>query len=82
VRLSLKTINAGLAKSGFDTKLARGDGYLYVWSGEATGWLDRTVCVPNVHAFTLEQWIEEIWKLRQTNDSPDGCVAPAVQRRV
>jgi len=67
VPLSLKTINAELTKHGLDTKLTKGDGYFYVGSGEATEWLDRTVRVPTVNSLTLEQWIEEVRKLRDRN---------------
>jgi hypothetical protein len=67
VPLSLKTIDTELAKRGINTKLARGEGYFYVCSGEATDWLDRTVRVLTVHSLTLEQWIDEVRKLRETN---------------
>jgi hypothetical protein len=67
VPLSLKAINVELAKHGFNTKLTRGSGYFYVWSGEATDWLDRTIQVPTVSSLTLQQWIEEVRKLRETN---------------
>jgi hypothetical protein len=45
VRLSLKTVNAELAKRGCNVLLERGDGYFYFQSGEAADWLDRTVRV-------------------------------------
>jgi hypothetical protein len=38
-----------------------------VWSGEATDWLDRTVRVPRLRSLTLEQWVEEVRKLREKN---------------
>jgi hypothetical protein len=67
VRLSLKAINAELAKQRFSARLGKGDGYFYVWSGEASDWLDRTVHVLTLRSLTLEQWVEEVRKLREKN---------------
>jgi hypothetical protein len=67
LRLSLKAINAELAKRGFTAKLAKGEGYFYVWSGEATDWWDRTLRVPTLRNLTLEQWVDKIQKLRERN---------------
>ena len=47
--------------------LAKGDGYFYFWGGEAADWLDRTVRVPALHSLTLDQWMQEFEKLRETN---------------
>jgi hypothetical protein len=45
--LTLKTINAELARRGFKASLARGDGYYFhLMGGEATDRLDHTVRVP------------------------------------
>ena len=65
--LSLKTINAELARLGFNAMLAKGDGYFYFWSGDAVEWLDRTVRVPTLRSFTLQQWIEQFRILKQKN---------------
>jgi hypothetical protein len=67
VRLSLKAINAELAKHQFSARLGKGDGFFYVWSGEASEWLDRTMRVPRLRSLTLEQWVEELRKLREKN---------------
>jgi hypothetical protein len=67
MRLSLKAINAELAKRRFSARVGKGDGYFYVWSGDATDWLDRTVRVPTLRSLTLEQWVEEVRKLREKN---------------
>ena len=67
VRLSLKTINGELAKRGFDALIAKGSDYFYFWGGEAADWLDRTVRVPTLHSLTLDQWVQEFQKLRETN---------------
>jgi hypothetical protein len=67
VRISLKAINSELERHGCDAVLARGDGYFYVWGGEAADWLDRTVRVPTLQSLTLEQWIEQFQSLREKN---------------
>ena len=67
MRLSLKVINSELERLGSNAVLARGDGYFYVWGGEAADWLDRTVRVPTLQSLTLEQWIEQFQSLREKN---------------
>jgi len=67
VRISLKAINSELERLGCDAVLARGDGYFYVWGGEAADWLDRTVRVPTLQSLKLEQWIEQFRLLREKN---------------
>lgn len=67
VRLSLKNINAELAKRGHRAMLAKGDGYFYFWSGEAADWLDRTVRVPTLSSLSLEEWMKHFLELRKTN---------------
>jgi len=67
VPLSLKTVNAELAKRGFNAMLAKGGDYFYFWGGEPADWLDRTVRVPTLHSLTLDQWIDEFLKLREKN---------------
>jgi hypothetical protein len=39
--LTLKIINAELAKRGHKARLERGSGYFYFWTGEAADWLDN-----------------------------------------
>lgn len=65
--LTLKTINAELAKRGYDTRLEKADGYFYFFGGEAADWLDRTVRVPKVSSLTLEQWVEEFGSVKKRN---------------
>lgn len=65
--LTLKTINADLAKRGQKARLERGDGYFYFWTGEATDWLDKTVRVPTVGSLTLEQWVGMFQRLKKLN---------------
>jgi hypothetical protein len=67
VRISLKAINSELERLSCDAVLARGDGYFYFRSGEATGWLDRTVRVRTLQSLTLEQWVELYRILKQKN---------------
>ena len=83
--LSLKTINAELARRDIKALLARGDGYFYFWSGEAADWLERTVRVPSLHAFTLEQWLEQFRILKKKNEGlwrmPGGKAKKAAATR-
>jgi len=65
--LTLKAINAELAKRGHTAVLENGHGYFYFVGSEADGWLDRTVQVPKVSSLTLEQWVEELDKLEKRN---------------
>lgn len=68
MRLTLKTINDELRRLGHDVHIEKGDGYFYVWKGEANNWLDRTVNVPKVSNLTLEQWIDEFNRLKKVNE--------------
>jgi len=65
--LTLKAINAELAKRGHTARLENGNGYFYFFGGEAAAWLDGTVQVPKVSSLTLEQWVEEFDKLKKRN---------------
>lgn len=65
--LTLKAINAELAKRGNTVVLENGGGYFYFIGGEAAGWLDKTVRVPKVSSLTVEQWIEEFDRLKKLN---------------
>ena len=67
MRLSLKAVNAELARRGFDVLLAKGGDYFYFSGGEAADWLDRTVRVPTLHSLTLDQWMQEFQNLREQN---------------
>ena len=48
MRVTLKAVNAELAKRGHHAMLVNGDGYFYFRGGETTDWLDRTVAVPKI----------------------------------
>jgi len=67
MRLTLKAINAELAKKGLTALLAKGDGYFYFHFGEAADWLDRTVRVPTVNSLTLKEWLDEYQRLKKLN---------------
>jgi len=85
VPLTLKAINAEFARRGIQTLLARGDGYFYFWSGDAVDWLERTVRVPSLHAFTIEQWVEQFRILKKKNEglfrAPAGITKKVKQTR-
>ena len=63
--ISLKTINAELARLGYTGSLERGDRYFHFRNGEVVDWLDSTVRVPTLNSLSLEQWMEEFRKLRE-----------------
>lgn len=65
--LTLKAINAELAKHGHTTRLEKAGPYFYFFGGEAADWLDRTVQVPKISSLTLDQWIEEFGKVKKRN---------------
>lgn len=67
MRLTLKAINAELAKRGHQAMFEKGDGYFYFQSGEAVDWLDRTVTVPMVSSLTLDQWMQAFRDLQKKN---------------
>jgi hypothetical protein len=78
--LTLKAINAELAKRGHHVRLEKGSGYFYFWTGEAADWLDRTVRVSKVSSLTLEQWVEEFQRLRKLNQEIAKGRLPAKAR--
>ena len=67
MRVTLKTINAELAKRGHNTHLLRGNGYFYFMGGEAAAWLHKTVLVPKVSSLNLDQWLAEFDRLKKLN---------------
>ena len=67
MRLTVKAINAELAKRGFGAKLERGDGYFYFSGGEATDWLDRTVNAHSLSSLSLDLWMAEFDRLKELN---------------
>ncbi len=65
--LTLKAINAELARRGHKVRLEKAAGYFYFFGGEAADWLDRTVRVPKVSSLTLEQWVDEFGNVKKRN---------------
>jgi hypothetical protein len=47
--------------------LEKGDRYFYFHGGDAADWLDRTIRVPTLSALTLEQWVQEFYRLQKLN---------------
>jgi hypothetical protein len=72
--LTLKIINAELAKRGFRASLAWGNGYFYFMGGEAADWPDPTVRVRTLQVLTLDQWMDEFKKLAEKNRQLMGQV--------
>ena len=72
MRVTLKAVNDQLKLLGFDAELAKGDGYFYFSSGEASDWLNTAVRVATLSSLTLDQWVEEFKKLKALNESLSG----------
>ncbi len=68
MRLHLKTINDELARLGFHSELAKGDGYFYFQSGEAADWLDTSVKARTINSLTLKEGIAEFRRLKELNE--------------
>jgi hypothetical protein len=66
-RVTIMAVNDELARLGHQARLERASGYFYVWTGEASGWIDATVPVDKISALTLEQWIGEYKRLKKLN---------------
>jgi len=67
MRVTLKTINAELAKRGHNTHLERACEYFYFAGGEASDWLQKTVAVPAVSSLTLDGWLGEFDRSKNLN---------------
>jgi len=76
--LTLKAINAELAKRGHNAMLVSGDGYFYFRGGETADWLDKTVTVPKVSSLTLEEWVKAFMDLKKKNAEIRRAGKPAV----
>jgi hypothetical protein len=67
MRVTLKAINAELAKRGHHATLVNGDGYFNFRGGEAVDWLDRTVRVPTLSSLSVDQWVKAFQDLKKKN---------------
>ena len=65
--VTLKSVNAELAKRGYKVQLQKASGYFYFFGGEAADWLDQTVRVPTINSLTLEEWLANFERLRNLN---------------
>lgn len=68
MRLSLKIVNTEIARRGHNALLEKGTGHFFFHTGEAAGWLDRTVRVRKLNELTLKQWMEEFRRLKELNE--------------
>jgi hypothetical protein len=67
MRVTLQAINKRLAAKGYRARVEKGEGYFYVFGGEASDWLDRIIQVPTLSSLTLDQWVEKFEKLKKLN---------------
>ena len=61
----MKAVNDELARRGHHARLERASGYFYFWSEDAADWIDRTVRVEKISAFTPDQWLAEYLRLKR-----------------
>src|SRR5689334_21657068 len=84
-RITLKAINAELARRGYKVLLGKAEGDFYFWSGEAADWLERTVMVDKLGALMREQWVTEFERLKKLNQQimrkPGGARAVVQSRK-
>jgi hypothetical protein len=67
MRVTLKAVNAELAKRGHHAMLVNGDGYFYFRGGEATDSLDRTVRVATLSSLSVDQWVKAFQDVKKKN---------------
>src|SRR5215470_9436224 len=67
MRVTLKTVNAELARIAPSVELAKGAGYFFFRGGEADEWIDRSVRVATIGSLTMEEWIGEFERLKALN---------------
>jgi len=79
-RWTVKTVNDELARLGHPERLAKAKGYFLFTSGEAEGWIDRTVAVRTVSSLTVKQWIEEFRRLKELNAQILGTLGKGGKR--
>jgi hypothetical protein len=80
MRVTLKALNAELAKRGQRAMLVSGDGYFYFRGGEAADWLDRTVRVPTLSSLTVEEWVQAFQDLKKKNAAIQRVAKPRQRR--
>ena len=66
-KATIKNVNAAIKALGGEEELIRGNGYLYFWSDEASGWYTSSVPVCYLSHLSLQQWIEECKSLKEAN---------------
>jgi hypothetical protein len=68
MRVTLKSVNEELARTGHNVELVKGGGYFFFRGGEADEWIDRAVRVLTISSLTLEQWVGEYNRLKAVNE--------------
>ena len=63
-KVTAATVNAELARLGFEERLVRGKGYYYFCEGQAHEWPACSIHVYQSSSLTLEQWMEEYYTLK------------------
>lgn len=73
-RITLKAVNAELARLGHAERLAKANNYFLFTGDAADEWLDRTVAVRTISSMTLKEWVAEFHRLKALNEQIIGTV--------
>ena len=68
MRVTLRAINAELARQGHHERLVRGPGYFYFTEGEADFWFETMVVRPAL-GNSLQFWIDEHAAKKKSKDN-------------
>jgi len=67
--LTLKQVSRAISEAlGGDYELVKGNGYFYIWGGDAPDWMTSTIPVYTLNQLTLDQWIEAAKGLKAENE--------------
>lgn len=67
--LTIKSVNRAIAAQGHKEILCRGKDYFYFYDGEADNWFETIVPVCAINHLSLQQWLDSLEALRETNNA-------------
>ena len=83
MRLTTELVNQEFEKAGIRAALVKATGYFYFEGPAVRDWLDRTVGVRNISAFTIKEWFEEFDRLKTRNQAFSKSIkGPATKKAV
>lgn len=66
-RVTLKSVNDELARTGIQARLEKASGYFFFSGGESGDWLDRSIRTAKISDLTLDGWMAEFHRLKKIN---------------